>query len=169
MTKKELLKSWLLRTRSVEKAHFESCVSFRKRHYILGGMTITLATLSTALTGIIENNDWASEWDKHPIILFSRIVFALATPIFAALVTFLKYESRSSAHHQAAANFAKMKRLISRTIVFFNEEEDPDKLRNSIDEICNLWDDLTMHSPALHKNQKYWAKLIESNEHKVVD
>ena len=93
---------------------------------------------------------------------FFRILLAIFVPVFAALVSFLSYESWSTNHHHAAARFAALKRQLSIAIVRAEAGEESESAQKTLEDVCKQWNELTENMPALYK--KKWEKQIAQYE-----
>ena len=75
-----------------------------------GGLLIGSSALTTAITALVESEKYFLSLFSQEWVIVFRLLLALFVPICAATVTFLKYESRATRHHDAAAGFASLKR-----------------------------------------------------------
>ncbi len=140
-----LLKRWWARTEAVEHAHFRASIRFRRRHYVWGGSLVIV----TAAQSVLQNIDgYSNEWYV--------LGLSIASPILAALVTFLEYPKRSGEHHNAAARFSALKRELQIEAANFRSRN-REELVQVLQDVKTQWDQLTRDSPAIYKND--WSEI----------
>ena len=100
----ELLSVWLNRAEVAQHAHRKAGKHFARKHYILGGIIVSLSALvGTSLAARVETGEV-----MHWIITgISAAVFLLAS-----LQTFLKYHERAERHESLRAGFSALCREI---------------------------------------------------------
>ena len=142
---------WYDRTRIVEKAHFTRCARFRRRHVALGCVTI----VCTSLLGVLSN--LSPDHGLLQIQIFglnvgndSKVLLTILAPVLTALVSFLRFDEKSSMHHNAAARFASMKRRLHIIIAGCSAGCDQNMVKAELEKICEKWDALTLQAPALY-------------------
>jgi hypothetical protein len=142
---------WYDRTRIVEKAHFTRCALFRRRHVALGCVTI----VCTSLLGVLSN--LSPDHGLLRVQVFglnvandSKVLLTILAPVLTALVAFLRFDEKSSMHHNAAARFASMKRRLHIIIAGCSAGCDQNMVRAELEKICEKWDALTLQAPALY-------------------
>jgi hypothetical protein len=142
---------WYDRTRTVEKAHFTRCALFRRRHVALGCVTI----VCTSLLGVLSN--LSPDHGLLRLQIFgldvakdSKVLLTILAPVLTALVSFLRFDEKSSMHHNAAARFASMKRRLHIIIAGCSAGCDQNMVRAELEKICEKWDALTLQAPALY-------------------
>ena len=157
----EMLKSWHVRLRSVEKAHFRACVRNRTKHFVLGGFLITISSLSVALTGEDISKALADSPKTKYAIELGILVSGILAPVLAAVVTFFGFQSRSIEHHHAAAKYAALKRMVAIAISKREHLEADDQALGyeTLKQACTSWDSMTAECPPLYK--KDWPEVIE--------
>lgn len=149
MSNWNLVKRWWARTETVEQAHFKASIKYRRRHYIFGGLLISVTTSAS----ILQNTDYS--WLPNGNLLQ---VLGLISPLLAALVTFLEYPKRSSQHHDAAARFSELKRSLQMQAANYDESS-PEKISETMNDIKCRWDQLTLDAPALNKTD--WSEIAD--------
>jgi hypothetical protein len=149
--------AWCSRTRAVERAHFRRSVKFRSQHIILGSITIVLSSLLGVLTHD-PVRDSASSLYKIGLLL------SVIVPVLTALVAFLRFDERSAMHQNSAAKFAALKRKLQMhyTERLSNGHGD-DNVQTTLSEVCRLWDELTIQSPALYKSD--WPEIASYDKY----
>lgn len=156
----QTLKKWHARLRSVEKAHFNACIKYRQRHFLLGFALIASTSLSTALTGESFVNYVAGLGDSTKWFVDSVIVsVGIFATLLAATATFFGYQGRSVEHHHAAAKYAAVKRLVEIAISRReNHATDDDELGyQALEEARVAWDSMTAECPPLYKGD--WSEI----------
>jgi len=104
---------WYDRTRIVEKAHFTRCALFRRRHVALGCVTIVCTSLLGVLSNLSPDHGLLSvQVFGLNVANDSKVLLTILAPVLTALVSFLRFDEKSSMHHNAAARFASMKRRL---------------------------------------------------------
>ena len=155
-----LVRAWCARTRAVEEAHFNRCVSFRSRHFRLGALTIVLSTLMSVLSHEeIRHHSPIGGGSTDVIALFLSVI----VPVLTALVAFLRFDERSALHHNAAAKFAALKRRLQMHYIerFSGESAAANDLQ-VLSDVCKQWNELTIQAPALYKRD--WSKRASHEE-----
>ena len=152
---------WYNRTRIVEKAHFTRCSLFRRRHVILGCITI----VCTSLLGVLSNLNSAfisipfSGGDKNlDLVGDLKMLLTILAPVLTALVSFLRFDEKSNMHHNAAARFASMKRRLHLIISECSTECDRNTVKEELQKICEKWDALTLQAPALYLKEASFVR-----------
>jgi hypothetical protein len=154
---------WHVRTKVVEKAHFTRCVRFRKSHVALGCVTI----VCTSLLGVLANfhfNDNKISWMNANLsagIEVSITVLTVIAPVLTGLVSFLRFDEKSTLHHNAAARFASMKRRLQVMMSECSSGCDRNQVIRELKNICEKWDALTLQAPALYKQEWNMAEEEE--------
>src|SRR6202035_1627612 len=154
---------WYERTRIVEKAHFTRCALFRRRHVALGCVTI----VCTSLLGVLSNLS-----PDHGLLLDvandSKVLLTILAPVLTALVSFLRFDEKSSMHHNAAARFASMKRRLHIIIAGCGAGCDQNMVKAELEKICEKWDALTLQAPALYLKEASFIRDSDeaSGEHR---
>jgi hypothetical protein len=163
-----LIHHWYNRTRIVEKAHFTRCSLFRRRHVMLGCITI----VCTSLLGVLSNLHPApismpllGGTKKFDIVGDSKMLLTILAPVLTALVSFLRFDEKSNMHHNAAARFASMKRRLHLTISECSSGCDPGKVKAELERICEKWDALTLQAPALYLKEASFIRDTEEGSH----
>jgi hypothetical protein len=142
---------WYDRTRTVEKAHFTRCALFRRRHVLLGCVTITCTSFLGVLSSLSPDYGRSSvDYFGFDVVNESKFVFTILAPVLTALVSFLRFDEKSSMHHNAAARFASMKRRLHMIISECSTGDDQHKVKAELEKICEKWDALTLQAPALY-------------------
>ncbi len=160
---------WYDRTRIVEKAHFTRCALFRRRHVALGCVTI----VCTSLLGVLSNLS-----PDHGLLRMqifglnvandSKVLLTILAPVLTALVSFLRFDEKSSMHHNAAARFASMKRRLHILIAGCSAGCDQNMVKAELEKICEKWDALTLQAPALYLKEASFIRDSDeaSGEHR---
>jgi hypothetical protein len=156
---------WYDRTRTVEKAHFTRCTLFRRRHVALGCVTIVCTSLLGVLSnlspdhGLLRLQIFGLDVGKD-----SKVLLTILAPVLTALVSFLRFDEKSSMHHNAAARFASMKRRLHIIIAGCSAGCDQNMVRAELEKICEKWDALTLQAPALYlKEASFIRDFDEGN------
>lgn len=147
---------WQVRTRVVEKAHFTRCVRFRKCHVALGCVTI----VCTSLLGVLANFHLSDTWVNANMTVFTTFLTVIA-PVLTGLVSFLRFDEKSTLHHNAAARFASMKRKLQLMMSECSSGCDRNQAIRELRDICEKWDALTLQAPALYANEWNMAEEEE--------
>jgi hypothetical protein len=160
---------WYGRTRIVEKAHFTRCALFRRRHVALGCVTI----VCTSLLGVLSN--LSPDHGLLRVQIFGlyvandlKVLFTILAPVLTALVAFLRFDEKSSMHHNAAARFASMKRKLHILIAGCSAGCDKNMVKAEMEKICEKWDALTLQAPALYLKEASFIRDPDeaSGEHR---
>jgi hypothetical protein len=158
---------WYNRTRMVEKAHFTRCGLFRKRHVILGCVTI----VCTSLLGVLSNLSSAlvsipfTGGKNFDLVFDSKMLLTILAPLLTALVSFLRFDEKSNMHHNAAARFASMKRRLHLVISECSTGCDRNKVKAELEKICEKWDALTLQAPALYLKEASFIRDHDEPSH----
>ncbi len=85
---------------------------------------------------------------------------SILTPILSAAITFLRYQERSTTHHDAATRFSALKRALELEAANFKSSADGSA--KSLAEVRDKWDQLTLDAPALYKMD--WSEIAEFDQ-----
>jgi hypothetical protein len=97
----------------------------------------------------------------------SRVFLTVLAPVLTALVSFLRFDEKSSLHHNAAARFASMKRRLHMIIAGCSAGCDQNMVKAELEKICEKWDALTLQAPALYlKEASFIRDSDEDREHR---
>jgi hypothetical protein len=148
---------WYVRTSAVEKAHLTRCARFRARHVVLGCFSIAC----TALLGVLSNFNDHVQGPVLPLAhQYLTPLLTVLAPVLTGLVSFLRFDEKSSMHHNAGARFASMKRRLDLVIAECSGFCDVHKAQEELQKICEKWDGLTLQAPALYRKD---AELMEAS------
>jgi len=149
----KLLRKWRLMIGIREKGHNHQTRKFSRRHYIFGGPSIILSSISSVgIFATFRNCDdcddqgspvcEADQW----IRLVAGIVIMISTAL-TAFLTFMNYSDIASDHKAAADDFGALYRKIE------NLQTVPRELRGDplavLQDMRNTFDDLVRRSPML--------------------
>jgi hypothetical protein len=117
---------------------------------LLGCATIVLSSL----LGVLAHEPTRDPSSYlHKIELFLSVI----VPVLTALVAFLRFDERSAMHHNAAAKFAALKRKLQiHYTECISKGCSADNLE-TLTEVCKVWNELTVQSPALYKSD--WPEI----------
>lgn len=153
---------WYVRTDAVERAHFTRCARFRNWHLWLGCITIGCTALLGVLAGY--HTDGPKDW-VYSVRDYLLPLLTVIAAILTGLVSFLRFDEKSTMHHNAAGRFASMKRRLDIMISECSTECDLNGVRRQLRDICEKWDMLTAQAPALYRTEwKGIDRQIKKNE-----
>jgi Na+/phosphate symporter len=152
-----VIQKWEIRAGAVERAHFRRCALFRNFHLELGGAAVVFTSLLGVSTQLPQ--DWT-------VCKTVTIVLTVVAPVLTGLVSFLRFDEKSSLHHSAAGKFAAMKRKLQLMHVEASSVEyDIHQARRELFRLCDKWDTLTNQAPALYEKDAYQVlREIDKNE-----
>src|SRR5580692_3311155 len=88
---------WIVEKWIVEKAHFTRCALFRRRHVTLGCVTI----VCTSMLGVLSN--LSPDHALLSVQIFglnvadnSKVLLTILAPVLTTLVSFLRFDDKSS-------------------------------------------------------------------------
>jgi hypothetical protein len=98
----------------------------------------------------------------------SKVLLTILAPVLAALVSFLRFDEKSSMHHHAAARFASMKRRLHILIAGCSAGCDQNMVKAELEKICEKWHALTLQAPALYLKEASFIRDSDeaSREHR---
>ena len=98
----------------------------------------------------------------------SKTVLTILVPVLTALVSFLRFDEKSSMPHNAAARFASMKRRLHIIIAGCSAGCDQNMVKAELEKICEKWDALTLQAPALYLKEASFIRDSDeaSGEHR---
>ena len=153
-----VIQKWEIRAGAVERAHFRRCALFRKFHLELGGAAVAVTTLLGVSTQLPQ--------DRWNLCKIFTILLTVVAPVLTGLVSFLRFDEKSTLHHNAAGKFAAMKRKLQLMHVEGGSAQyDMNKARRDLFQLCEKWDTLTNQAPALYeKDAEQLNKEVDGNE-----
>jgi hypothetical protein len=153
-----IIQKWEIRAGAVERAHFRRCALFRNFHLQLGAS----AVLVTSLLGVSAQ----LPRDHWHICATVTAIFTILAPVLTGLVSFLRFDEKSSLHHSAGGKFAAMKRKLQLMHVAASSVEyDIQRAKRELFQLCEKWDTLTNQAPALYeKDARQLLEEVNKNE-----